>query len=144
MITSITLQNFRAFQEEITVRLRPITVLIGRNSAGKSSLIKFLLMLKQTLESHADTFFATEGADVHLGTWKDLRNTNTRKPEHRDDNLRFSVGVDTEDLPSPDMREMWKAISRSGAVSTTGDTVRLSLQFPKQPVQREPSWEIYY
>ena len=43
MITNIHLSNFRAIQSEVNVRLRPITVLIGKNSAGKSSLIKFLV-----------------------------------------------------------------------------------------------------
>ena len=50
MIRTIKLKNFRAFQEEIEVRVRPITILIGRNSAGKSSVLKFLLMLRQTLD----------------------------------------------------------------------------------------------
>jgi AAA15 family ATPase/GTPase len=54
MITNIRLSNFRGFEEEVSVRIRPITVLIGRNSAGKSSLIKFLQMLRQTLESQRD------------------------------------------------------------------------------------------
>jgi predicted ATPase len=136
MITSITLQNFRAFQEEVTVRFRPITVLIGRNSAGKSSVIKFLLMLKQTLDSKADTFFVTAGSDVQLGTWKDLRNSNTRHA-HRDDNLKFAVEVLTEDMPAPDIQEMWKVLSQSGAVSTVNDRIKLNLEFRRQPVRQE-------
>ena len=54
MITNITLSNFRGFEEEVSVRIRPITILIGRNSSGKSSLIKFLQMLRQTLELQRD------------------------------------------------------------------------------------------
>ena len=60
MITNIRLSNFRAFQSAVDVRLRPITVLIGKNSAGKSSLIKFLLILRQSLESQSDQFFVTD------------------------------------------------------------------------------------
>ena len=59
MLTNISLANFRGFEEEISVRIRPITILIGRNSAGKSSLIKFLQMLRQTLESQRDEFLVT-------------------------------------------------------------------------------------
>ena len=48
MLTELKLSNFRIFNDEVTVRFRPITVLIGRNSSGKSSIIKFLLMLQQS------------------------------------------------------------------------------------------------
>jgi predicted ATPase len=78
MLTRIKLKNFRAFREEIDVRIRPITILIGRNSAGKSTLIKFLLMLQQTLESSEGDFFATEGRHVSLGTFRDLKNSLSR------------------------------------------------------------------
>jgi predicted ATPase len=137
MITSIKIQNFRAFQAEIRVRIRPLTVLIGRNSAGKSSVIKFLLMLKQTLESQGDSFFVTEGNDVQLGTWRDLRHANTRHASTLDKYLRFEIEIVTEDLPSPEVQEMWKLVSRVGAVSTEGNTIKVHLEFPRQPVQRE-------
>src|SRR5437016_1432649 len=117
MITSISLQNFRAFQNEVTVRMRPVTVLIGKNSAGKSSLIKFLLMLKQTLDSQADRFFVTEGREVQLGIWKDLRHTNTRHAPFRDNYFQYSIQVDSEDLPSSEIQQMWKLMSESGAVT---------------------------
>ena len=48
MLTELNLSNFRIFDDDVTVRFRPITVLIGRNSSGKSSIIKFLLMLQQS------------------------------------------------------------------------------------------------
>jgi len=137
MITSITLRNFRGFQAEVNVRVRPVTVLIGRNSAGKTSVIKFLLMLKQTLESQADSFFVTDGRDVQLGIWKDLRNTRTRDQSSLDQYFRFSVEVVTEDLPSAEIQEMRKIVSRSGVVSIIGDRVRLHLEFPRQPVRKQ-------
>jgi predicted ATPase len=46
----LTLENFKAFKKcELT--LAPLTILIGENSSGKSSLLQALLLLKQTLES---------------------------------------------------------------------------------------------
>ena len=99
MITNMKLANFRAFQDEVSIRIRPVTVFIGRNSAGKSSIIKFLLMLRQSLESQSDTFFSTNGEHVRLGTWLDLRNSQTRLPTQRDDFCRFNINVETDDLP---------------------------------------------
>ena len=137
MITSIKIQNFRAFQAEINVRIRPVTVLIGRNSAGKSSVIKFLLMLKQTLESQGDSFFVTEGRDVQLGTWRDLRHANTRHVSTLDKYLRFEIEVVTDDVPSAEVQEMWKIVSGVGAVSDEGNTIKVHLEFPRQPVRKE-------
>lgn len=95
MITEITLANFRAYSDAITVRMRPITVLIGQNSAGKSTLIKFLQMLRQTLESAEDSFFVTEGSHVQLGAFRDLKNRNTTKRS-----VDFSIRINTDDIPS--------------------------------------------
>jgi|SRR5271165_3029 len=135
MITNIKLTNFRAFQDEISVRIRPITVLIGRNSAGKSSLIKFLLMLRQTLESHGDSFFSTDGEHVRLGNWLDLRNTQTRLSGNRDDYCRFNISIGTDDLPAPEIQAMWKAMSRGSVVSTEPDRLRINIEVPRQPIR---------
>ena len=35
VLTELKLSNFRIFDDEVTVRFRPITILIGRNSFGK-------------------------------------------------------------------------------------------------------------
>jgi predicted ATPase len=137
MITNISISNFRAFQSAITVRIRPITILIGKNSAGKSSLIKFLLMLRQTLESQSDQFFVTNGKHVQLGTWKDLRHTNTRERRCWDSSLRFSIDVLTDDLPSAEIQAMWQAASRKRMITTDGNKLRLQLEIEKQPVKRE-------
>ena len=46
METQLTIKNFRVFDENgVTVDLKPITVLTGCNSSGKSSVVKAALML---------------------------------------------------------------------------------------------------
>jgi hypothetical protein len=140
MITNIKLTNFRAFQDEVSVRVRPITVLIGRNSAGKSSLLKFLLMLRQTLESQGDSFFATDGEHVKLGTWSDLRNTQTRSGTQRESSCRFNITIETDDLPSPEIQGLWKALSRGSVVSTDTRLLRISVEVPRQSIRTETKW----
>jgi predicted ATPase len=46
-INKISIKNFRVFKEKTTFQLRPFTILTGPNNSGKSSLIKFLLLLKE-------------------------------------------------------------------------------------------------
>ena len=47
MLTELHLENFKAWRE-LKIELGKITALFGENSSGKSSLLQFLLMLKQT------------------------------------------------------------------------------------------------
>ena len=79
MLTKLKLTNFRIFDDEVTVRFRPITILIGRNSSGKSSIIKFLLMLQQSLGPGKSQFLTPEGDRVKLGIFSELKNSLTRK-----------------------------------------------------------------
>ena len=48
MIKSLRLRNFKAFEDTGPLELKPITVLAGPNSGGKSSVLQSLLLLKQT------------------------------------------------------------------------------------------------
>ena len=38
LIKSLALKNFKGFSDEVRIELRPITLLFGANSAGKSSV----------------------------------------------------------------------------------------------------------
>jgi len=50
-LTQVRLRCFKSIgPEEQAVDLRPLTVMVGRNSSGKSTVIQSLLLLKQTLE----------------------------------------------------------------------------------------------
>jgi len=51
MITELQLENFQGVEASQSVRLAPLTLIFGANSAGKSSLIRSLLLLKQSIDS---------------------------------------------------------------------------------------------
>lgn len=51
---SIIVKGFKSIKRETEIDLKPVTVLAGRNSAGKSAVMQPLLLLKQTLESASD------------------------------------------------------------------------------------------
>ena len=74
MLTSLRIQNFKSWQDTGPVRLAPLTVIFGANSAGKSSLGHLLLALKQTALS-ADRKRALNLGDtttlIDLGTFED-------------------------------------------------------------------------
>jgi hypothetical protein len=53
-ITRITVQGFKSLANETSVEIRPLTILAGANSSGKSSIMQPILLLKQTLEAPYD------------------------------------------------------------------------------------------
>lgn len=48
-LLSLSLERFKCFEAKTTIDFAPLTVVLGRNNSGKSSLIQSLLLLKQTL-----------------------------------------------------------------------------------------------
>jgi predicted ATPase len=48
-LLSLTIERFKSYKEATTIDLAPLTVILGRNNSGKSSIIQALLLLKQTL-----------------------------------------------------------------------------------------------
>ncbi|MCP4659705.1 MAG: AAA family ATPase [bacterium] len=48
-LTRLTLERFKSHADPTRLELAPLTVLLGRNNSGKSSLIQPLLLLRQTL-----------------------------------------------------------------------------------------------
>ena len=53
-ITAISVQGFKSLANESRIEIRPLTILAGANSSGKSSIMQPLLLMKQTLEASYD------------------------------------------------------------------------------------------
>ena len=53
-VTRIVVSGFKSLAEECAIDIRPLTILAGANSSGKSSIMQPLLLLKQTLELEFD------------------------------------------------------------------------------------------
>src|SRR5438270_3132716 len=68
MITAISVENFKGISEPVRLELRPLTLLFGMNSAGKSSLLHALIYAREVFERHnpdADrTLAAGDGLDL--------------------------------------------------------------------------------
>ena len=77
MLREYRLTNFKAFGETVTIPIRPLTLIFGANSSGKSSIFQSLLLLKQTLEEAKNPATALlpkvpKGSLVDLGTYSDF------------------------------------------------------------------------
>jgi len=75
MLKAIELENFKAFGQRTRIEFAPITLIFGENSAGKSSILQALSLLKQTRQSRdhgALLLPRTEGGIVELGGFQEL------------------------------------------------------------------------
>ncbi len=73
MIRSLSLTNFKGFQRLRNLEIKPVTILCGTNSSGKSSILQSILLLKQTLESQMpNQVLLLNGRLVHLGPFEEV------------------------------------------------------------------------
>jgi predicted ATPase len=89
MLTHLEIKSFKAWKDTGPIRLAPLTVIFGANSAGKSSLGHLLLALKQTTLS-ADRkrplHLGDENSLVDLGTFEECLHNHDLK-----NSLEFSM-----------------------------------------------------
>lgn len=53
-ISQVTVSSYKSINKRQSIEIRPLTILAGANSSGKSSFLQPLLLMKQTLESSFD------------------------------------------------------------------------------------------
>ena len=85
----VKFQNYKAFDEG-EIEIRPLTLLLGANSSGKSSILHLFLMLEQTI-SNADKYNAalkTNGHSISLG-----EDENLLKDKKHDKQLSLEFGI---------------------------------------------------
>ena len=96
-ITNIAVSGFKSLANECAIDIRPLTILAGANSSGKSSIMQPLLMLKQTLEAPYDPGpLLIEGPSVQFTSAEQFLSTLTG--EERAD--RFQIGIESRGINS--------------------------------------------
>lgn len=72
MFKSIRLRNFKCYRDSGVIPFAPLTVIIGCNNTGKSTILQSILALSQTLDGPAGEPFVTKGRHVDLGGFYDI------------------------------------------------------------------------
>lgn len=79
---SLSIKNFKGFSQENTIQIKPITLIYGPNSYGKSSIFQTLLLLHQTVkegEDYRTISLLPNGNIVKLGSYRDFINNKDEK-----------------------------------------------------------------
>lgn len=150
MLTHLHIKNFKAWKDTGPVRLAPLTVIFGANSAGKSSLGHLLLALKQTVLStdrKRPIQLGDDNALIDLGTfveclhnhdlkqalefelgWKLPAKLEVKDPvtgkKQAGDNLRLSVHMQADSRDQPAIRKLVYAL-------LNGDSANLGVTFER-------------
>jgi energy-coupling factor transporter ATP-binding protein EcfA2 len=73
-LTGFRAQHYKPFTDTGWISLRPITLLFGHNSSGKSAVLSILPMLRQTMEdpNQATPLVLSSDTGVDLGAYEDV------------------------------------------------------------------------
>ena len=94
MITNITLENFKCFRH-ISINPKLLTVLIGPNGTGKSSVLQGLLLHKQSIGE-------SRGRPIYQGEFIDLLGSAEIDPRFMEQPPGFRVSSNVSDPQNPD------------------------------------------
>ena len=89
-ISSVAIQGFKSLAQETYLEIRPLTILAGANSSGKSSIMQPLLLLKQTLQASFDPGPLLLNGPNAKFTSVDQLMSRTKKTSH-DPSLVFEI-----------------------------------------------------
>lgn len=95
MLTRLRIKNFKSLADTGDMDIRPLTFLVGPNSAGKSSVLQVLLMLRQTVdERDPNITLKVNGHWVELGSYIDcIHRTVGDEPGSRELEIDFTFLV---------------------------------------------------
>lgn len=82
MLKSIRLRNLRSFANDDNspyVELKPITVLIGKNSSGKSSFLRSLPLLRQSVEANTTGPILWYSSYVDFGAFSEAKKFDSKE-----------------------------------------------------------------
>lgn len=116
MLTALRIGNFKAFAEPQTVPIKPLTLIFGANSAGKSSIIHALVLARHALDTgDLDAFrTAVGGESIDLGGF--------RQYVHRRDAARrmeWSAEIDVAELQGR-LAQILAPVRRASVTASVG------------------------
>ena len=91
MFSHLHTRHFKAF-EELSLEIRPITIFLGPNNSGKSSILAAFRLLSQTVKSYdPQVSLLLNGEQGDFGTYKDVVHENNKA---RQFSLDFTITLE--------------------------------------------------
>ena len=105
LITAIEIENFKGIGAPVRIDLRPITLLFGLNSAGKSTILQALCYAHEILSHRNVNVHKTElgGDQIDLGGFRQFVHGHDPNRAVR---LRFELNLESWRVPAPLIERM--------------------------------------
>ncbi|NOZ85857.1 MAG: AAA family ATPase [Deltaproteobacteria bacterium] len=134
MITALFLGNFKPFDGRLhRIPLRPLTLIYGQNSSGKSSILQALLLMKQSFEmsNSYPPDLITNGMHVKLGDYRTLVHNH-----RQDESVTFGFSFFGDDSDKPILLMEYSPISYEPDKITpiTCDTIQVKRWGDELPI----------
>ena len=72
MLGILELENFKSFKGKHSLNLKPITLLFGKNSSGKSAILQCINIIKHTFDKGSGNILVTSDESLDHGSFNDL------------------------------------------------------------------------
>jgi len=132
-ISTFAAKNYKCFSNPTLINIRPLTIFIGSNSSGKTSMLKLLLLLKEAIESrysYAPIIF--KGKYINFGSYNDVVYKHDIKN-------KMSFGIKLNNLS---IRPRW--LPRSSHERTPVDLTNISIITTFKCIKRSKEVAIDY
>ena len=125
-VQEIRLSNFRCFRAEQSVRMTPLTFLVGENSTGKTSFLAAMSVISDFIENRRISVFSSHvdfRYPYDLGAFSDM----VHHPSEQDDYTpSFEIGINLSEVQSLG--------SQRSTPRERGRTVNLAITFGENSV----------
>ena len=94
ILKSMRIKNLRSLQDTGEMEIKPINILVGVNSSGKSTFLRFFPLMKQSLRRKVNGPILWSGEDddyVDFGSFDEALNNNA---EEKKISFKFSLNID--------------------------------------------------
>ncbi|MCP4105819.1 MAG: AAA family ATPase [Desulfobacteraceae bacterium] len=92
---AIRIENLRSLSDTGFVELKPLTLLVGQNSSGKSSFLRFFPLLRQSIEARTAGPISWYGNLIDFGSFQEAV---SRKSENREIKFQFRLTLNKSKL----------------------------------------------
>lgn len=122
MLTKLSLTRFQGFAHKTEVPLRPLTLIFGPNASGKSSIIRSMLLARQSLGSNSRfnvgrIGFEYEGEDISLASFANVVYKHDEKSSYK---IEITVNQISELMNSSTRMALRESKNRSGLIDLEG------------------------
>lgn len=124
MLNHIHLVNYKSYADE-QFEIKPVTLLCGGNSSGKTALLKSILLLKQSFEASGNNHLLLNGPYTNNGLFRSIKRVSSSVDSNMMLEMEFSI-----DSQNSSFRDLCKSIGmarRRAEFSHFG--IRASFQF---------------